>query len=120
MLQKLPDELFTSPDLARFEEMRSTMVGRARAGGLVSVKACLNVLALIGCLGIEYVAFKEIYDFLKAPIPGEEAGLTLSPAILALTGAVMVIAMHLRAAMKPESLPVRGWSGPWMSCCPST
>lgn len=107
MLQKLPDELFTSADLARFEEMRSTMVGRARAGGLVSVKASVTVLALLGCLGIEYVAFKEIYDFLKAPIPGEEAGLTLSPAILALTGAVMVIAMHLRAAMKPDSLPIR-------------
>jgi len=107
MLQKLPDELFTSAELARFEEMSAEMLRRAKAGGLIGVKGLMTLLALLGCIAIEYYAFKDIYDFLKAPIPGEEAELTLSPSILALTGCLMVIAMHLRAAMKPDSLPVR-------------
>jgi hypothetical protein len=105
MYQKLPDELFTSVDLVRFEEMSTGMVRRAKAGSLIAAKAILTALALSGCIAIEFYAFKEIYDFIKAPMPGEE--LTLSPSILALTGCVMVLALHLRAAMKPDALPVR-------------
>lgn len=105
MNHKFPDELFTSADLARFEEMSAEMVRRAKAGSLIAVKALMTTLALSGCIAIEFYAFKEIYDFLKAPMPGEE--LTLSPSVLALTGCVMVLALHLRAAMKPDSLPAR-------------
>lgn len=105
MLPKLPDELFSSADPARFEEMCTAMVRRAKHGGLIAAKAVMTLIALTGCIAIEYYAFKEIYDFLKPPIPGE--ALALSPSILALTGCVMVLAMHLRSAMKPDSLPVR-------------
>jgi hypothetical protein len=105
MLPKLPDELFSSAELARFEGMSAEMVRRAKHGGLIAAKAAMTLIALLGCIAIEYYAFKDIYDFLKPPMPGE--ALALSPSVLALTGCVMVLAMHLRAAMNPDSMPVR-------------
>jgi hypothetical protein len=105
MLSNLPAELFTSAEAMRFEAMRTRVVRHAKEGFVIAGKVALASLALCLVFAIEYAAFKDIYDFLKAPIPGEDA--ILSPAILALTGCIMVLALHLRADMKPDSLPVR-------------
>jgi hypothetical protein len=105
MLPNRPTELFGSAELMSFEAMRTRIVRHAKAGFLVAAKASLATLTLCLVFAIEYSAFKDVYDFLKAPLPGEEA--LFSPAVLALTGAIMVLALHLRAAMAPDSLPVR-------------
>lgn len=104
MAANRPSELFTTADLMTFETLKARVVHDAKRGVLTSVKAILAALALIFVFAIEYTAFREIYDYIKAPVPGE--GFTISPAVLALTGVVMVIALHLRAAMKKDSLPV--------------
>lgn len=105
MASARPVELFTAADLLTFETMRTKVIHDAKSGLVIAIKAILHGLTLLFVLGIEYIAFREIYVYLKAPLPGE--ALNLSPSILALTGVVMVAAIHLRASMKPDSLPIR-------------
>lgn len=98
-------ELFGLADLVAFESRRARVVAHAKRGWLVAVIVLLATLALLGVMSVEFVLFKEVYDFLKAPLPGEDAA--WSTTILALTGVIMVLALHLRAKENPEALPVR-------------
>lgn len=98
-------ELFTGGETIRFEALRSQLVQRAKAGKLIAIKAAVMGATAVFVGIVEYVAFKEIYDFIKAPLPGEQ-GVWSTP-VLALTGTIVVIGFHLRATAAPESHPVR-------------
>lgn len=68
------------------------------------VTALLVVCALISG-GVEYAISYELFAYFKAPLPGEEA--QWSVALLALTGVLMALALHLHASEHPDSFAVR-------------
>lgn len=71
---------------------------------MAGVTALLVVCALVSG-GVEYAISYELFAYFKAPLPGEES--QWSVALLALTGVLMALALHLHASEHPDSFAVR-------------
>lgn len=71
---------------------------------MAGVTILLVVCALLSG-GVEYAISYELFAYFKAPLPGEES--QWSVALLALTGVLMALALHLHASEHPDSFAVR-------------
>jgi len=96
---------FTDRELMQFEEayqrhVRGAIKSAPKAAITVFLVLCFAFSAMV-----EYVLSYEIFAYLKAPLPGEDA--SWSVWLFALTGVLMALALHLHASDHPDSFAVR-------------
>lgn len=96
--------------LTEKEKMQCALNAQAirRAAEKAKVLIILIILLCGGAVvsGItEYAVALEIFSFLKAPLPGEEA--TWSVGLLSMIGILMALSLHLHAHQHPDSVAVR-------------
>lgn len=101
----MSSSVFSDRELMQFEAAHQRHRHAAFAAAPMGAITILLLLCFIFSGLVEYALAYEIFAYLKAPLPGEEA--SWSVALFALSGVLMALAFHLYASEHPGAPVVR-------------